>query len=86
MLAWLTRIEPRAPPSEIMPLEITPLIVGRVTIGRHQRAANTMCSIQSAQLEGHDPYIYLEENLQPLPTQPANRLDELLPHCPQVHP
>jgi hypothetical protein len=39
-----------------------------------------MSLIQSAKLNGHDPYVYLKDVLTRLPTQPANRLDELLPH------
>jgi transposase len=39
-----------------------------------------MSLIQSAKLNGHDPYRYLKDILERLPTQPASRLDELLPH------
>jgi hypothetical protein len=45
-----------------------------------QRAANIMSLIQSAKLNGHDPYRYLKDVLERLPTQPASRIDELLPH------
>jgi transposase len=45
-----------------------------------QRAANIMTLIQSAKLSGHDPYRYLKDVLERLPTQPASRLEELLPH------
>lgn len=45
-----------------------------------QRAANVMSLIQSAKLNGHDPYAYLKDVLARLPTQKNNRLDELLPH------
>jgi len=45
-----------------------------------QRAANVMSLIQSAKLNGHDPYRYLRDVLDRLPTQPASRLEELLPH------
>jgi transposase len=45
-----------------------------------QRAATVMSLIQSAKLNGHDPYRYLKDVLERLPTQPASRLDELLPH------
>jgi transposase len=44
------------------------------------RAANIMSLIQSAKLNGHDPYRYLKDVLERLPTQPASRLTELLPH------
>jgi len=46
-----------------------------------QRAANIMSLIQSAKLNGHDPYRYLKDVLERLPTQPASRIEELLPHC-----
>jgi transposase len=39
-----------------------------------------MSLIQSAKLNGHDPYRYLKDVLERLPTQPASRLEELLPH------
>ena len=45
-----------------------------------QRAANIMSLIQSAKLNGHDPYRYLKDVLERLPTQPASRIEELLPH------
>lgn len=35
----------------------------------------------SAKLNGHDPYVYIHEVLERLPTQAASRLHELLPHC-----
>jgi transposase len=45
-----------------------------------QRAAAIMSLIQTAKLNGHDPYRYLKDVLERLPTQPASRIDELLPH------
>jgi hypothetical protein len=39
-----------------------------------------MSLIQSAKLNGHDPYRYLIDILQRLPTQPASRIEDLLPH------
>ena len=45
-----------------------------------QRAAAVMSLIQSAKLNGHDPYAYLKDILERLPTQPASRIEELLPH------
>ena len=39
-----------------------------------------MSLIQSAKLSGHDPYRYLKDVLERLPTHPASRIDELLPH------
>lgn len=46
-----------------------------------QRAAAAMSLIQSAKLNGHDAYAYLKDVLERLPTQPASRIEELLPHC-----
>jgi len=39
-----------------------------------------MTLIQSAKLNGHDPYAYLKDVLTRLPTQKNNAIDELLPH------
>lgn len=44
-----------------------------------QRAANIMSLIQSAKLNGHEPYTYLRDVLARLPTQKASRVAELLP-------
>ena len=54
------------------------LFAGSLRAG--QRAAAIMSLIQSAKLNGHDPYRYLKDVLERLPTQPASRLEELLPH------
>jgi transposase len=45
-----------------------------------QRAAAVMSLIQSAKLNGHDPYRYLKDVLERLPTQPESRVQELLPY------
>lgn len=45
-----------------------------------QRAAAAMSLIQSAKLNGHDPYRYLKDVLERLPTHRASRIEELLPH------
>lgn len=45
-----------------------------------QRAANIMSLIQTAKLNGHDPYAYLKDVLTRLPTQKASAIEELLPH------
>ena len=45
-----------------------------------QRAANVMSLIQSARLNGLDPYAYLADVLSRLPTHPDSQIDELLPH------
>jgi transposase len=39
-----------------------------------------MSLIQSAKLKGLDPDRYLKDVLERRPTQPASRLEELLPH------
>ena len=45
-----------------------------------QRAANVMSLIQSAKMNGHDPYAYLKDVLVKLPIQPAGEINQLLPH------
>lgn len=45
-----------------------------------QRAAAIMSLIQSAKINGHDPYAYLKDVLERLPTQRASMIGELLPH------
>jgi transposase len=39
-----------------------------------------MSLLNSAKLNGHDPYSYIRDVLTRLPTQPASRIEELLPH------
>jgi len=45
-----------------------------------QRAAIVMSRVQSARLNGHDPWAYLRDVLQRLPTQRASQTEDLLPH------
>ena len=45
-----------------------------------QRAAIVMSLVQSAKLNGHDPWAYLKDVLERLPTHMNSRIDELLPH------
>ena len=45
-----------------------------------QRAAMVMSLVQSARLNGHDPFAYLSDVLRRLPTQLNSRIGELLPH------
>jgi transposase len=65
---------------------IRPIALGRAnwlfagSLRAGKRAAAVMSLIQSARLNGHDPYRYLKDVLERLPTQPASRIDELLPH------
>jgi transposase len=54
------------------------LFAGTLMAG--QRAAAIMSLIQSAKLNGHDPYAYMKDVLARLPTQPARQIDDLLPH------
>ena len=39
-----------------------------------------MSLIQSARMNGHDPYAYLKDVLMWLPTQKASEIEQLLPH------
>jgi len=50
------------------------------TLAAGQRAAAITSLIQSAKLNGHDPYAYLKDVLERLPTQRDSNVDALLPH------
>lgn len=39
-----------------------------------------MSPIQSARLNGHEPFAYLKDVLERLPTQPYSKIGEVLPH------
>jgi transposase len=87
--AALTRyLEDGDPPIDNNHIEnrIRPIALGRNnwlfagSLRAGQRAAAIMSLIQSAKLNGHDPYQYLKDVLERLPTQPASRLEELMPH------
>ena len=54
------------------------LFAGSLRAG--QRAAAIMSLIQSARLNGHEPFAYMKDVLERLPTQPYSRIRELLPH------
>jgi transposase len=45
-----------------------------------QRAAAIMSLIQSAKMNGLDPYAYLKDVMERLPTQKASAINDLLPH------
>ena len=45
-----------------------------------ERAAVVMSLLQSAKLNGHEPWAYLKDVLTRLPTQLNSRIEELLPH------
>ena len=53
------------------------LFAGSLRSGK--RAAAIMSLIQSARMNGHDPYVYLKDVLMRLPTQRASEITELLP-------
>ena len=54
------------------------LFAGSLRSGK--RAAAIMSLIQSARMNGHDPYDYLKDVLTRLPTQRASEIGQLLPH------
>ncbi|MDR6538692.1 transposase, partial [Variovorax soli] len=54
------------------------LFAGSLRAGK--RAAAVMSLIHSAKLNGHDPYAYMRDVLTKLPSLPASRTEELLPH------
>ena len=54
------------------------LFAGSLRSGK--RAAAIMSLIQSARINGHDPYVYLKDVLTRLPTQRASEIEQLLPH------
>lgn len=66
--------------------QIRPIAIGRNnwlfagSLRAGQRAAAVMSLIQSAKLNGHDPYAYLKDVLARLPTHKNSQIDELLPH------
>lgn len=65
---------------------IRPIALGRAnwlfagSLRAGQRAAAIMSLIGSAKMNGLDPYAYLKDVLERLPTHPARRIEELLPH------
>jgi transposase len=66
--------------------QIRPIAIGRNnwlfagSLRAGQRAAAVMSLIQSARMNGHDPWAYINDVLRRLPTQPNSRIAELLPH------
>jgi transposase len=66
--------------------QIRPVALGRSnwlfagSLRTGQRAAAVMSLVHSARLSGHDPYAYLRDVLERLPTQAASRSGELLRH------
>ena len=85
----LTRFvdDPQLPPdNNWIENRIRPIALGRSnwlfagSLRAGQRAAAVMSLIQSARMNGHDPYAYLKDVLIRLPTHKASRIEELLPH------
>ena len=67
--------------NQIRPIAISRnnwLFAGSLRAG--QRAAAVMSLIQSAKLNGHDPYAYIKDVLTRLPTQKNSQIEQLLPH------
>ena len=66
--------------------QIRPVAIGRSnwlfagSLRAGQRAAAVMSLIQSARMNGHDPYAYLRDVLTRLPTHKQRDIDQLLPH------
>jgi transposase len=66
--------------------QIRPVAIGRAnwlfagSLRAGKRAAAVMSLIQSARMNGHDPFAYLKDILSRLPTHKASRIGELLPH------
>jgi hypothetical protein len=44
-----------------------------------------MSLVQSAKMNGHDPYAYLKGTLQKLPTHPAARINDAAPTSVEYH-
>jgi len=67
--------------NQILPIALggsNGLFAGSLRAG--QRAAAVMSLIQSARVNGHDPYADLRDVLTRLPTHKACQIEELLPH------
>lgn len=66
--------------------QIRPIALGRSnwlfagSLRAGKRAAAIMSLVHSARINGHDPFAYLKDILERLPTHPASQIDELLPH------
>ena len=66
--------------------QIRPIAVGKHnwlfagSLRAGQRAAAVMTLVNSARLNGHDPYAYMKDVLERLPTHKMSAIGELLPH------
>ena len=87
-LAFTAFLDDGCFPIDNNPVEnaIRPIAVGRRnwlfagSLEAGKRAANIMSLIQTAKANGHDPMTYLADVLTRLPSQPNDRLNELLPN------
>ncbi len=65
---------------------IRPIALGRAnwlfagSLRAGQRAAAIMSLVHTARINGHDPYAYLKDVFERLPSLPASRIEELLPY------
>ncbi len=65
---------------------IRPIAIGRSnwlfagSLRAGKRAAAIMSLLHSARINGHEPFAYFKDVLERLPTHPASRIEELLPH------
>lgn len=65
---------------------IRPIALGRKnwlfasSLRAGQRAAAIMSLLQIARLNGHEPYAYLKDVLERLPTRPSSAVHDLLPY------
>ena len=66
--------------------QIRPIALGRSnwlfagSLRAGKRGAAIMSLLNSARINGHDPYAYFKDVLERLPTHPASRISDLLPH------
>lgn len=66
---------------------IRPVAVGRKnwlfagSLRAGQRMASILSLLETAKLNGHDPYVWLRDVLTRLPTWPNSRINELLPYA-----
>ena len=67
--------------------QVRPIAIGRNnwlfagSLRAGKRAAAIMSLVHSDRLNGHEPYAYLKDVLERLPTLPARRIGKSLPHC-----
>ena len=72
--------------------QIRPIALGRAnwlfagSLRAGKRGAAVKSLLHSARINGHDPYACFKDVLVRLPTRPASRIGDLLPHrwCPAI--